>query len=120
MTRKQLERIVREWQKRLGLHTWDIEVDFREPAAEEAHASTWRSNVYERAGIRFDREWPRWEPRFANQVVVHELVHLMARDVEESFKPAEPSPEVSRLQDRAIEQLVDRLACRFVDLGGMV
>ena len=120
MTQKQVERIVWEWQKRLGLATWDLRINFAEPCHEEADATMTRSNTYERGELRLDKDWGKWSKPWANQIIVHELVHLLTRDIEESFKPAEPSPVVSKLQDRAVEQFVDKLAYRLVEIGGVV
>jgi hypothetical protein len=126
MTEKQLGRIVWTWQKRLGLATWDLKLNFVDPCNSDADATTWRSNTYERAEIRFGDDWKTWTKAFSNVIVVHELVHLLTRDVEESMKPAleglhaEAAKQIDKQQDREIESLVDRLAYRLVELGGTV
>lgn len=126
MTAKRLEHIVRVWQRRLGLESWDVKVNLHEPCHEDADATTWRSNQYERAEIRFDRDWGKWDLAFANRIVVHELVHLLARDVDEVMKPplehldSRLAKTLEKIQDREMEGLVDRLAYRFVEVGGFV
>lgn len=120
MTRKQLERIVRTWQKRLGLETWDLYIDLDEPCPDHADATMTRSNQYERATLRFDKEWSGWSRAFGNIVVAHELIHLLLRDVEEIWKEAETQDVLDRVFDREVEKLVDKLAYRFVETGGLI
>ena len=120
ITRKQLERIVWEWQKRLGLGTWDVKLDFSEPCPDNADAVVTRSNQYERATVRFDKDWPKWTKPFANLIVAHEMVHLLTRDIDEVWKEAEKQDVLDRIFDREMEKLVDKLAYRFVEIGGLV
>jgi hypothetical protein len=118
VTRRQLECVVAAWQSRLKLESWRLRVVWDEPCSPDADATMWRSNQYERAELRFTPGWPKWDREFANLIVAHEMCHLLTRDVEESMK-------ISRdglgefVQDREIEGLVDRLAHRFVELGGL-
>lgn len=126
MTKGQLERIVRTWQGRLGLERWDLEVDFKEPSKEDSDASTWRSNDYDRATLRFADGWPKWSVQFANRIAVHELLHLVTRELDRVVEDVtdqmhrEAATQIDRRYLHEIEGLVDRLAYRLVEMGGCV
>jgi hypothetical protein len=125
VTKAQLERTVRVWQRRLGLDAWKIDVDFSDPASEGCVASTLRSNDYDTATITWDAGWASWEPLYANQTVVHELLHLLTRDVDLVVDDARDQlhPDASALVEKRYrhetEGLVDRLSVRLVDVGGL-
>lgn len=94
MTIKQLERIVRWWTRRLGLTHWDITVmGFDEWNPESsAHVYVWRARDYDEALIYFNpKDAPDWGTVEAHR---HVAAHL-----------------------HAVEQAVDRLACRLVELA---
>jgi hypothetical protein len=126
MTRSAVERAVRVWQRRLGLDGWDVEVEWDEPSEDGSDASTWRSASYDRATMKFAEGWPKWSREFTNRVVVHELLHLVSRDLDEVVNDLEGQlhRDAFTLVDRRylheIEGLVDRLAYRLVEIGGQV
>lgn len=133
MTKKQMETIVAEWIPRLGLSDWDIEVrwdqDAHSPDWREEnppHASTWRSRDYDKARLYFNPdELSGWSNRQANLNVVHELLHLVTRDVEFildlllAHLHRDMYSVVSESHRHAVEGAVDRLAYRFVQVAGI-
>lgn len=126
LTAAYLRKTVAVWQRRLGLQTWDLVVNLGDPCSQDADASTWRSNTYERAEMKFDPGWRSWSAVFLNRIVVHELMHLVTRDIDELVKDAEDQMHrdagsmLRRRYDHEIEGLVDRLAFRLVEIGGVV
>lgn len=130
MTPAQLRRIVRTWQKRLKLEHFEIEVSLdEEPENPEALASCEPSDLYDYAQLRFRSDWPTHSLDYLNRIVVHELVHVMFRDYGQAirsvgFASGGISPDVrSMWHDRchdAEEAIVDRVANRLVELGGIV
>ena len=123
MTEERILELVAHWQAFLGLGNWEIEVDFAQEAGEEAYARAWRSNSYDRATINLDRGWQEWEPGFANRIIAHELLHLVARDLEQSVTAVkEHVPRfiwelLAERIDHEMEGLIDRLSVMFVDLA---
>lgn len=126
LTEARLRRIVTVWCERLALTNWVVNVDFAEPALEEADATTWRSNSYDRATIRLAPEWRVWSVITANRLIVHELLHLITRDIDRVFASVEPEIGTQAWKllddryDHEIEGLVDRLAVRLVNIAGCV
>lgn len=127
--RRKLKRIIAEWCDRLSLNHYIIEVAWdEEPDDEEALASVSVSDLYDHATLRFASGWWDYDDRMVNRIVVHELVHIMFRDFGQAVRSVSYtgalSGDVVRLwHDRCHdteEALVDRLANRLVDLGGIV
>lgn len=129
MSKRELERIVRLWQTRLGLDAWDIRVDWDKPAREGCDATTWRSTDYDRAILYFDTPtWPTWAEKrgldFVHRIVVHELLHLLVRDLDELVDSLNGQLHrdvfavTENRYDHEIEGLVDRLSYRLVALSG--
>jgi hypothetical protein len=122
MTRARLEKIVRRWQRDLGLETWEITIEWDEPAKEDCVAAVWRARDYDRATLYMAKEWQTWTEREAHLNVTHELMHLVTREVEHVLDLVDgqihrDAYEILRQSHRHyVEQAVDRLACRFVDL----
>lgn len=129
MTRAELEAIVAWWVPRLGLAAWEIEVEW-DPRRDDMdfdsgvrHAATWRSRDYDEARLYFHpSEHADWDRRKANQLAVHELLHLVTRDVEfvldqvDGQLHRDVDSVVSGGHRHAVEGAVDRLAYRLVDL----
>lgn len=142
MTRAEFEVVLRLWQRRLGLDHWEIElswewgkrpddkpdVDGDEHPPPNCDASTYRARDYDTATVYLhpvDAE--TWSPRKAHATVVHELLHLVTRDVEfvlDQLDAVGLARDVDELLVRghrhAVEGAIDRLAHRFVDLAGDV
>ncbi len=127
--RDRLERILYEWQERLKISHIDIEILWdEEPENEHALADIAPSDLYDRAEMRMAPGWTVHDVYELNCLVVHELMHVMFRDYDQSVRSASVSGALSmdvrsmwhdRCHDTN-EALVDRLANRFVDLGGAV
>lgn len=129
MTRDELARIVAWWLPRLGLQAWTVEVEW-DPHRDDIdfdsgarHAATWRSRDYDEARVYFHpTEHTGWDRRRANQLAVHELLHLATRDVEfildllDEQLHRDVDTIISRSHRHAVEGAVDRLAYRLVEL----
>lgn len=125
MTRAVIERLVRRWVPRLGLERWRIEFCWDEPCdPEKERAKVVRSCFYDRATLYFASDFGSWSLESAEQTVVHELLHLCLRDVDEVLSDLDGQLQrdaaemVDRRYRQAMESFVDRLSCRLVDLGG--
>jgi hypothetical protein len=122
VTEKRLRRLFADWQGRLGLASWEVVLDFEEPCSEVAHAVASRPDDYDRATIRFDKDWKKWSEAFSGRIVVHELLHLLTRDIDRVVADLEGElhkdayTQVDRRYSHEIEGLVDRLAVRLVEL----
>lgn len=138
MTKDEVERIVTEWQARLGLSHWDIRVVWDKEVEEGCEASIKVSDDYEQASIRIQQipdektgapHYEGWTDRYANETIVHELLHVFEIGTRLSVAALEPS--VTGVVSKAIYELtyarymheaenwIDRLAKRFVDLAGL-
>jgi hypothetical protein len=126
MTQKQLCGVVAFWQGRLGLSHWKLAVDFgADPVTEHARAEIHTSIHYDEADIYVARDWQKWSKAEAHGLMVHELMHLVCRDLDRVHADAEQllHPEVWKAFDlryqHEIEGVVDRLALRFVAMAGI-
>lgn len=128
LERDDIEEIWRTWQRRLGLEGWDVTFEWDHPifGDDTAHAEIWRSNSYDTVRVRFNSDFTTWSRARANKHVVHELCHLMTRDLDQAVESAEAivSRDAYKLLEsrysHEVEGVVDRLAVRFVDLAGVV
>lgn len=134
MTRAELERAVRAWQRLLGLEHWQIDVvwdasrfdneDVDDNSAPVRQAFTWRPRDYDFARLYLNpatcHDWPA---RDAHAVIVHELLHLATREVEwildlvEGQLHRDVDELVHRTLRHVVEGFVDRIANRIVDLA---
>lgn len=130
MTRKEVERILAVWKKRLGLDCWDIkirwEIDIEPDTGEVAEAEIRVHPDYEQASIRVNRDkFPTWSDEHANATVVHELLHVFERGSNLAVQSAGllmTDAAYRLLWDRyehESEGWVDRLAFVLVRLGGL-
>lgn len=123
MTRKQAEAIIRDWQDRLGLERWNIEIKWDEPAGEGNNAKTWRAGWYDDARMYFDPEWPTWSHEKFEQTTIHELLHLLHRGVDEAWNDVDGQlhRDAWSLADKRylqeMEGFIDRLAKRLQEIG---
>ena len=82
MTRGQLSRLVAQYQRRLGLTHWALEVDFDSELKEGRDAEVAWSWNDDAATVRLAAgEWRGWDEDKARRVVAHELLHLLTRDL---------------------------------------
>lgn len=123
MTKAQMERIVQGWLPRLGLDRWKVEFKWAEPCDAENYAEVEKSSFYDSAKIRLEPDWAKWSPEFAEVTLVHELVHLLHRDVDQAFNDIDGQLQrdawimAERRYRHAMEGFVDRLATRLVELS---
>ena len=115
------------WQGRLGLGQWNLElefdVEFESPTQNAEVRWDWS---YDNATLELGTEWREWDNDRLQVVLVHELLHIFTRDLEVAVADAVdyfPLREKRHVRDRwqhEIEGVVDRLAVRLVDVGGLV
>src|SRR5260370_433444 len=123
-TAKEVEEILADWQLRLGLDRWDIEVAWTEPVNEEVLAEIDPHNPYDVAVLRLCSAWSDWDRRTLNTIIAHELCHLVIRDLwlaaesVESFAPAEAWRVFHARWELHDEQADDPLAKSVVDHAG--
>ena len=123
MTRKQIEATVSEWQTRLGLDGWKITVQYADMPGEE-WAKIEPFSSYDQAALTISVGYPNWTPAVANVTIVHELLHLLVRDIDAVVEDArsqlhpQASVQVEKRYEHEVEGFVDRLAARIVEIGG--
>lgn len=118
MTSDWLEECVARWVPRLGLTHWAIEFDWDRPVPpeENTEAMVERTDSYDVATMRFSAKYLTWTAAWAEWVVVHELIHLVTRDLEHAAEAAqELLPKKARKLAAAhfhheVEGVIDRLA----------
>lgn len=121
-----INNIVDFWRRNLMIEDWDIMVDFGGTEdGEEARCT--RMLNYDRAEIAFaDPDYKTWSVKRAHEIVCHELLHIVTRDLDQAFDSLRPfvHGDVWSIADERysheIEGAVDRLACRLVSLAGVV
>jgi hypothetical protein len=121
--------MVKAWKKRLAMEHWDFELSWdEEPESEDAYASIEVSDLYDVATIRFRSDFGEHDLFTRNRIVVHELLHALCRDYGVSIRSIGVTGALSadaralwwdRCHDTE-EALIDRLANRFVEIGGEV
>jgi hypothetical protein len=122
MTQEQIEDLVARWVPRLSLTHWKLTVDW-ENAAEDCEAQVDWADSYDEAVLHFAETHTDWTRDKAEHVVVHELVHLIFRDLQATAKAgrtplglaARTVAEVAF--EHELEGVVDRVAAALVALG---
>lgn len=100
-----------------------ILVNFDEPARDGANATVWRSDSYDKAVLYLHPEWRTWGDNQSNQILVHELLHLVMRDLEEAYYGVESLVSDTTWEalhhrfNHEMEGAVDRLATQLVNLA---
>ena len=123
MTEKQRNDMVRKWKKNLRLDHWLIEISPDPPYNDDALASVEPAESYDRATLRFSPGWEAWPDAFAERVIVHELLHIVFRDLVEAeqtiYDALSHDARVlySRRLEHELEGVIDRLAERFVEVS---
>jgi hypothetical protein len=124
MTKQKIEATVREWQTRLGLDGWKIAVQYADMPGEE-WAKIEPFSSYDHASLTVSVGYPNWTPAVANVTIVHELLHLLVRDIDAVVEDArsqlhpQASAQVEKRYEHEVEGFVDRLAARIVEIGGV-
>ena len=123
MTRKQIEALVEAWKARLGLDGWKIAVEFPTvPTASYSEVTV--DGSYDSATLTVSPGFEAMTQKVANQTVVHELLHLLIRDMDAVMEDArsqlhpQASAQVEKRYEHEVEGFVDRLAIRIVEIGG--
>lgn len=136
MTKAKVEKLTRQWAKRLGLDHWKIIVRFDAPAGkldEEDAAASDVADDYDLVTLYF-QPWlssgpypqtpqgPDWDDHQVEVTIVHELLHCALRDVKmAALAPMEEvlgkeAYEVFKVAiERTHEQTVERLAQALVE-----
>lgn len=126
MSRREVERIFAAWQRRLRLDAWEVELGFGE-VEDGSHAEVSVNGDYERARIDLSPAWRTWTREHANRVAAHELVHLVAHDLDwcsggellgEHLRP-DVHAAVRAVHGHHLERVVERLACVLVREVGL-
>ena len=122
MTREQIETYFETWLPRLRLTHWDIFINWDEPPPEGESAITTWAYAYDSAMFRFAPSYDTWTERYAEATVVHELLHLVARDLDVAIDAchSQLSGRARALAkartDHEMEGVVDRVATVLVAL----
>jgi hypothetical protein len=122
--RDDIEYILSVWQGRLNLTHWVVKVDWDEPLEDVEANIMWGS--YDQATVRFNTAHDKWSRRYTNETVVHELLHLVLRDLQNGVESAEAALSASAYRlfenrfQHELEGVVERLALLLVGLGGEV
>lgn len=125
MKKPEIEQTVRAWQTRLGLDGWTIAIAFAE-IPDNSYSQIAPEDDYDRATLTISPSHINWTQPFANQTIVHELLHLLVRDIDVMVEDAreqlhpQASAQIEKRYEHEIEGLVDRLASRIVEFGGCV
>jgi hypothetical protein len=125
-TKRWVESRLRTWIDRLGLTAWAITLDWDTPADEGAWAQCWRSNDYDKATIYLCEGWADLGKAEVERLVVHELLHLVTRDLSrahdfvlEAIEDNVPANNIAvAAWKRAEEGVVDRLSFALVAAFG--
>jgi hypothetical protein len=127
VTREHLEAIVREWQRRLNIPHWRIVINWEkqlDPAETFAEIDREGNSQYEAAELRFASNATTWNVTMANEIVVHELMHMLASDLDvavASSADAMTGPAYKVFGARVLhelEGLIDKVALLFVQFAG--
>lgn len=131
MTRREITRIVRGWQKRLRLTNYSLSISFipNDPNVadlEGGHAEIKVHDDYESAHLKIAAGFAGWNERFANEVIVHELLHIFENGTGTAVESLEEVLDndayklILARYSSAAENMVDRLALILVALAGVV
>jgi hypothetical protein len=121
--RRYIDTLVEDWAVRLNLQHWDIKVMWDEPADQKIDTANIIRD-YDYAKIHLAGNWPTWSKDIAQRTIVHELMHLVTRDLEQVC--ADMEEVLGRLawavfekrHNHELEAVVDRMATVLVFLGG--
>lgn len=122
-----LERVLATWVGRLRLSHWDIAIDWKKSAEDDNLAEHHTSDTYDISTIRVAlgsfRDWGAEE---TNRTIVHELVHILLRDLDVAVRSVEQPLRAGLFDlflnrfEHETEGAVERIARALIDLGGIV
>ena len=81
MTKARIIRLVNENGRRLRLTGWRIMIELDAELSGDTDAEVAWDWSYDNATIRFSEKWRTWDEGYARRVIVHELLHLLTRDL---------------------------------------
>lgn len=116
MTKREVEKLLRDLQVRMFLRHWDIAIDWNTAPNEGCDATLWVANTYDDAVLYLAAGWRSWSPWKMRQTLLHELGHATTRDLVsavESIKDELEGSVWNVYQDRffhELEGVVDRYA----------
>lgn len=130
MTREEAERILEAWRVRL-VPEWTVAIDWATPTGDRQRAEVDHSRHHLSASVRLASNWtehldirPGEDVDEEREVdLVHELVHLLHRDVDEAARAAgerlggEAGAVAREAYGHAVEGLVERTARALVTLA---
>lgn len=123
-----LDRVLATWVERLRLSHWDIQIAWGQQLdpSDEVLAECVLEDSYDQARIKIVTTYAEWSQHIANTTIVHELMHVVHRDLDEAVRSAKTCMSASLwglFEARFIhesEGIVDRLAAILVSFGGIV
>lgn len=119
MTKAKLIKLVTHWVNVLSLTEWEIDLLFDKDTEEEINGSAQIAmhTLYKTAKISFaSDQWRNWDEKFANEIIVHELVHVIlhpldmcSRDVAEASLDEAGLKVFETIRNRVNEQTTEQL-----------
>lgn len=116
-----IEELVRDWQDKLDLLHWRIDIAFED--LDNAYGEARPEEHYDQTTLVFNLEaLLNKNSLYVEATVVHELLHLHTRDLErlpEQWKPVVHPDVAGQLDDRfrhELEGVIDRMAWAIVNL----
>lgn len=123
MTQRKLERLVRTWQKKLGIERWDIKIMWGvAPETYGVAAEIETNKNYDSAKLRFNLAFKLWTDQFAEEIVIHELLHVLHNQIDKAVESitSDLSPAGKSIADPwyeiALETFIDRMALRLYEI----
>lgn len=113
MNRATIQRLLREWQKRLWLEHWDVVVLWDEtvPSSNaEISPNPYRQN----ANLQLNPAWKTWTIERANYLIVHELLHCSDRGIDNVLE-VQLEGQLHRDLQTVIEEAYTLEMERFID-----
>jgi len=105
MTKEDIQEAIEEWQKRLNLKHWTVEISDEIPKDINALAETHPVEGRYFATIRFDKEFYDCTPKEKSNTIVHELIHLPQNRLMQTLSYL--TRNTSEDTKRAINDLID-------------
>jgi hypothetical protein len=127
LTRENLEAVVREWQRRLNIPHWRVVINWEkhlDPAETFAEIRRDGEAQYEGAELLVASNWATWKLVDANEIIVHELMHMLASDLDVAVASAADvmtGPAYKVFSARTLhesEGLIDKVALLLVKFAG--
>lgn len=115
LTRDDILTILSTWQERLWLREWRIEVKWTDTGPDGCSAAVSRNPTCRIADLWLHPDWPTWSRAFANETIVHELVHCLHRDPDMALERHLGGGLLSGQAEALVMESYDLAMERFVD-----